>query len=169
MWVSKKARKNCETSRWTLWREGKEKKTSGVMNIYEVNWRGSFSAENGPLQWKKYELCMGATSLFALNNWKQRMAQSLFKTCSWKNTNVNKNVLDFYRGSPSQGSEHPGMLRSHFAPPTFSSTSWYKPDSDSWNRFRNWFSKQSTQKIQNLPAKTGFRFLKNLKLVYTLK
>ena len=40
------------------------------------------------------------------------------------------------------------------------STFWYKPVSDKWNRFSNWFSKQNTQKIQNLLAKTGFRFLK---------
>ena len=38
----------------------------------------------------------------------------------------------FFRnfGSPSQGSEHPGMFRSHFAPPIFPSTVWYKPVSD---------------------------------------
>ena len=65
-----------------------------------------------------------------------------------------------HNGSPSQGSEHSGLFRSHFAPPTFSSTFWYKPVSDKWNRFSNWFSKQSTMKIQNSPALTGFRFFK---------
>ena len=31
-----------------------------------------------------------------------------------------------FKGSPSQGPEHPGMFRSHFAPPTFSSTFLHK-------------------------------------------
>ena len=73
-----------------------------------------------------------------------------------------------YPGSPSQ---HPGMFRSHFAPPTFSSTFWYKPVLDKWNRFSNWLTKQSTQKksrtLRLKPISDSWKLV--VKLVYTEK
>ena len=54
-------------------------------------------------------------------------------TIDWRNISFSFNIIplpEMYIGSPSQGSEHPRMFRSHFAPPTFSRTSLYKPVSD---------------------------------------
>ena len=83
----------------------------------------------------------------------------------WHKLDVFSSAFDlssplFEFGSPSQGSEYPRMLWSHFAPPDFRVLSGINRFLINENRFWNSFSKQSTRKIQNTLVQTSFRYLK---------
>ena len=83
----------------------------------------------------------------------------LFWSASFSQTKQDRIGLS-YNGSPSQGSEHPRMFWSPFAPPYFRVLSGINRFLINENRFWNWFSKQNTRKIQNTPVQTSFRYLK---------
>ena len=69
-------------------------------------------------------------------------------------------LISLFKGSPSEGSEHPRMFWSYFAPPDIRVLYGINRFLIKENRFWNWFSKQSTRKIQNTPSQTSFRSLK---------